>query len=128
MQTERRAGFWSKGIFFGCAALLAFAAGCVGGSKGGLSSDDKERLKPYILDQAPADIPHKLDVNFENKIRLLGYKFEPELAKPGTDVKLTYWWRCDEQLDEGWGVFTHLRDDASDRSDNLEQPAVGDQL
>ena len=120
MQTERRAGFWSKGIFFGCAALLAFAAGCVGGSKGGLSSDDKERLKPYILDQAPADIPHKLDVNFENKIRLLGYKFEPELAKPGTDVKLTYWWRCDEQLDEGWGVFTHLRDDASDRSDNLD--------
>jgi hypothetical protein len=120
MPIERRAGFWGKGLFVGCAALLAFAAGCVGGSKGGLSSDDKDRLKPYILDEAPSDIPHKLDVNFENKIHLLGYKFEPEVAKPGVEVKLTYWWRCDQALDEGWGVFTHLRDDVADRSDNLD--------
>jgi hypothetical protein len=107
-------------MFLGCAALVAVAVGCVGGSKGGLTSDDKDRLKPYILDQAPTDIPHKLDVNFENKIHLIGYKFEPELAKPGTDVKLTYWWRCDEALDEGWSVFTHLHEDVSDKSDNLD--------
>ncbi len=55
--------------------LLAGASGCVGGGKG-LSSEDKERLKPYILDVAPADIPHKLDVNFENKVHLIGYKFD----------------------------------------------------
>ncbi len=46
-----------------------------------LSSEDKERLKPYILDAPPADIPHKLDVNFENKVHLIGYKFEPETAQ-----------------------------------------------
>ena len=40
--------------------------GCVGGSKG-LSSEDKERLKPYILEAVPAEMQHKLDVNFDIK-------------------------------------------------------------
>ena len=92
---------------------------CVGGSKS-VSAEDKERLKAYILDAEPADIPHKIDINFENKLHVIGYKFEPELAKPGQDVKLTYWWRCDDTVDEGWKLFTHLHDDASDKSDNLD--------
>src|SRR5436309_14145243 len=92
------------------AAAFAFQAiACVGGSKG-LSSEDKDRLKPYILESAPADMPHKLDVNFENKIHLIGYKFDPEQAKPGTEVKITYWWRRDDTLDDGWSLFTHLHD------------------
>src|SRR4051812_30441077 len=82
---------------------LVGASGCVGGSKG-ISNEDKERLKPYILESAPADLQHKIDVNFENKIHLVGYKFEPETAKPGQDVKLTYYWRCDDTLDDGWGL------------------------
>src|SRR4051812_40541779 len=102
------------------AAAFAFQAiACVGGSKG-LSSEDKDRLKPYILESAPADLPHKTDINFENKIHLIGYKFDPETAKPGTDVKITYWWRCDDALDDGWSLFTHLHEDASDKSDNLD--------
>ncbi len=100
-------------------ASMASAVGCVGGGKG-LSSDDKEKLKPYILDSAPADIPHKVDVNFENKVHLVGYKFDPELAKPGDNVKITMWWRCDDTLDDGWALFTHLHDDVSDKSDNLD--------
>src|SRR5262249_48234751 len=49
-----------------------------------------------------------------------GYKFEPELARPGADVKITYWWRCDDTIEDGWSLFTHLHDDASDKSDNLD--------
>jgi hypothetical protein len=95
------------------------AVACVGGSKG-VSSEDKEKLKAYVLDSEPADMPHKVDINFENKLHIIGYKFDPELAKPGQDVKLTYWWRCDDSLDEGWKLFTHLHDDVSDKSDNLD--------
>lgn len=102
-----------------CAFQMTALVGCVGGSKG-LSSEDKERLKPYILESAPADIPHKIDVNFENKVHLIGYKFDPETAKPGQDVKITYWWRCDDTVEDGWMLFTHLHDDASDKSDNLD--------
>ena len=99
------------------AGLLS--AGCVGGSKG-ISSEDKDKLKAYILDAPPADIPHKLDVNFENKIHLIGYRFEPESAKPGESVKITYYWRCDEPLEEGWVLFTHTKDDGSGKMGNLD--------
>jgi hypothetical protein len=91
----------------------------VGGSKG-ISAEDKDRLKPYILDTAPETIPHKLDVNFENRIHIIGYKFDPETAKPGTEVKITYWWRCDDTVDDGWQLFTHLNDPSQDKSDNLD--------
>src|SRR5215470_11046553 len=100
--------------------LLGVATvGCVGGSKG-ISAEDKDRLKPYILEAAPENIPHKVDVNFENRVHIVGYKFDPETAKPGTEVKITYWWRCDDTVDEGWQLFTHLNDAAQDKSDNLD--------
>jgi len=109
------------GALFAVAMAAAGAVtlgGCVGGSKG-ISSEDKERLKPYILDSEPADIPHKIDINFENKLYIIGYKLEPETAKPGQEVKATYYWRCDDTIDEGWKLFTHLRDE-NDHSDNLD--------
>ena len=100
-----------------CAAMLAI--GCVGGSKG-LSSEDREKLKAYVLDAPPADIPHKLDVNFENKVHIIGYKFEPETARPGQETKLTYYWRCDDTVEEGWRLFTHTKDEGSGKLGNLD--------
>jgi hypothetical protein len=93
--------------------------GCVGGSKG-LSSDDKERLKPYVLEATPAELPHKLDVNFENKVHLVGYEFSPEQAKPGAEVKLKYYWRCDDTVEDGWLLFTHTKDEGSGKMGNLD--------
>jgi hypothetical protein len=106
---------------FGVACLLGglLSVACVGGGKG-LSSDDKEKLKPYILDAPPADIPHKLDVNFENKVHLIGYKFEPETAHPGQDAKFTFYWRCDDTLEDGWLLFTHTKDVGSGKMGNLD--------
>ncbi len=102
-----------------CAAIAACAIGCVGGSKG-ISSEDKEKLKAYIADSEPADIPHKIDINFENKVHMIGYKVEPEVAKPNTDIKITYYWRCDDTLDDGWALFTHVTDESQGKSDNLD--------
>jgi hypothetical protein len=95
------------------------ATACVGGSKG-LSADEKEKLKPYVLDAPPANLPHKLDVNFENKVHLIGYKFEPETARPGQETKLTYYWRCDDTVDDGWLLFTHTKDEGSGKMGNLD--------
>ena len=110
-------GIVLAGLVAGTSASVM--VGCVGGSKG-LSSEDKEKLKAYILDAPPADIPHKLDVNFENKIHLIGYKFEPETVKAGQEAKLTYYWRCDEPLEDGWLLFTHTKDDGSGKMGNLD--------
>lgn len=99
------------------ASALSTAA-CVGG-KTQVSAEDKERLKAYILEAIPADAK-KTDVNFENKIHLVGYKFEPELAPPGSQVKVTYYWRCDEPIEEGWRLFTHLQHEGFDRHEGFD--------
>ena len=99
--------------------LIAFAnAACVGG-KQQISADDKARLQAQILDAVPADAK-KVDVNFENKIHLVGYKVEPELAPPGTAVKISYYWRCDDPIEEGWQLFTHVQHEGFDKPDNLD--------
>ena len=64
---------------------------------------------------------HKVDVNFENKVHLIGYKFDPETAKPGQDVKITYVLALRRRRWTTAGsLFTHLHDDVSDKSDNLD--------
>ncbi len=104
-------------VSFGLVGLSM--CGCIGGGKG-LSSEDRERLKANILEAPPSDIAHKLDVNLENKLHLIGYKFEPEVAPPGTEIKLTYYWRADDVLEKGWVLFTHVQYQGSSRIDNLD--------
>jgi hypothetical protein len=105
--------------WFAFAVTGCLAAGCVGSNKGA-SSSDKDRLKANILDAPPPDLVHKLDVNFENKVHLIGYKFEPEAAHPGDEVKLTYYWRCDDTVDDGWLLFTHTKDEGNGKLGNLD--------
>src|SRR3954471_7321707 len=99
--------------------LWAAGSGCVGGSKSG--GKEEEKLKAYVLDAVPADIPNKVDINYENKVHLVGYKVEPAgKAGPGTDVKLTMYWRADDKLDEGWSLFTHVLDANNERVLNID--------
>ncbi len=111
-------------VWYGLSAVVLTASSlgslaCVGGSKG-LSAEDKEKLKTFVLDAPPANLAHKLDVNFENKIHLVGYKFDPETARPGQETKLTYYWRVDDTLDNGWLLFTHTKDEGSGKMGNLD--------
>lgn len=92
--------------------------GCVGG-KSQITAEDKDRLKAYILDAVPADAK-KVDVNFENKIHLAGYKVSPEQAGPGVPVKVTYYWRCEDPIEDGWLLFTHVQHEGYDKPDNLD--------
>ncbi len=98
---------------------LAFA-GCVGGSSD-VSKQEKAKLKAYILDKAPTTIPQKLDINFDNKESLLGYKIEPTgPVTPGQKVKLTMYWQSKKKLDDGWQLFTHVLDGSGERILNID--------
>ncbi len=105
-------------LFAALIAVVVCGVGCVGSK--GISNEDKDKLKAYIADSEPADIPHKVDINFENKVHMIGYKVDPETAKPGTEIKITYYWRCDDTLDDGWALFTHVTDESQNKSDNLD--------
>ncbi len=94
------------GIAFTCLA-------CVSSGKG-LTSDDKDKLKELAIEALPQGVA-PLTIDFENRVHILGVKVDPELAKPGTDVRITIYWRSDEALKEGWQLFTHVLDEFEDR-------------
>jgi hypothetical protein len=109
----------SLGILAVTIALsAALVPACVGG-KQQASAEDKERLKGQILDAVPADAK-KVDINFENKVHVVGYKAVPELAPAGTKVTVTTYWRCDDPVEEGWQLFTHVQHEGYEKPENLD--------
>ena len=100
------------------AAAVTSAPACVGG-KQQISAEDRTRLAAQILDAVPADAK-KTDINFENKVHVVGYKVEPELAPAGTVVKFVTYWRCDDPVEEGWQLFTHIQHEGYDKPENLD--------
>jgi hypothetical protein len=103
---------------FAGAGLVTFTPACVGG-KQQISAEDKDRLKANILEAVPPDAK-KVDINFENKVHVVGYKVVPELAPAGTKVTVTTYWRCDDPVEEGWQLFTHVQHEGYDKPENLD--------
>jgi hypothetical protein len=52
----------------------------------------------------PADTDH-------TKVELLGYGLDRERVKPGESLHLTLIWKCLEEMDTAYTVFTHLLDE-----------------
>jgi hypothetical protein len=61
-----------------------------------------------------------IDINFENLVHLVGVHFEPERAKRGERVAMTFRWRCDKTPGDGWQLLTHVVDESSNKADNLD--------
>lgn len=95
---------------------------CVGGSKDEAAVDQTQALKAYILDSEPADVGTKLNVNFDNKITLLGAKTEPSGGiHAGDKVKVTMYWKIGKEIGEpGWKLFTHVMDGSGERLLNID--------
>jgi hypothetical protein len=62
-----------------------------------------------ILTIESLDIEHPLKVNLGSKIQLLGYNLESGFH-PGDGIHLTLFWRCLEEMNQDYTVFTHLVD------------------
>jgi hypothetical protein len=96
------------------------APACVGGSKQ-TSEADLKRLKAYILDEAPKDLPNKLNIVFSDKLDLIGYRLQPNSnVKPGQKVTITMYWRARKKIDAGWNLFTHVLDGSGERILNID--------
>jgi hypothetical protein len=100
-----------------CCALVL--VGCIRGSTDS-SAEETRLLRQYVLDQAPR-VAHRLDVDFEGKVKLLGYWLKPEQqASPGQEVKLTLYWQCLKDLQPEWSLFTHVLDGTGERVLNID--------
>jgi hypothetical protein len=58
-----------------------------------------------------AEIPYRLEVQFEDEIRLEGYSLEDAGLAPGESLDLTLYWKALKVMDEDYTVFVHLLDE-----------------
>jgi hypothetical protein len=96
-------------------------ASCVGSKKPNKEQQTKGKsIDKYVKTEAPADIT-KLDINFDDKITLLGYKMKSTPVKPGERVKFTLYWKVNQALGEdGWRLFTHIMSSDNKRLLNID--------
>jgi 4-amino-4-deoxy-L-arabinose transferase-like glycosyltransferase len=67
---------------------------------------------PILLSKAEIEkIPHRLDVTFGGKARLLGYETGDEEIRPGESVEVTLYWQSLAEMDKDYTVFVHLLDE-----------------
>ena len=75
-----------------------------------LTKDQEQQIAAAVLTAPPADLDQKLEVKFDDKLTLLGYKIEPK-GKPitgGTQVTLSLFWRVDQPIAGDWKIFVHM--------------------
>ena len=84
-------------------------ASCVERSRG-LTRTEREQLRQYVTD-TPSTPQHELDISFEDKVLLIGYDIESENVAPGETITVTWHWRVDRALEDGWRLFTHVTDE-----------------
>ncbi len=89
-----------------------------------LTKQQLDAAKPFILTSKPA-FAHPLDINFEDHINLIGYDVSPAgVIKPGTTATVTWYWKCNKKLDDGWLLFTHVEDAKTSPRINADNEGV----
>jgi 4-amino-4-deoxy-L-arabinose transferase-like glycosyltransferase len=66
---------------------------------------------PTLTGAEVAAIPHRLDVTFGHRMRLLGYDLETTETRPGGALALALYWQSIAPMSRDWSVFVHLLDE-----------------
>ena len=109
--------------FTRCALLLlaSLVAACTGDVQP-LTPAQREVVAAYVSKVAPSP-QHALNLDFEGKIKLLGYDLDRERWLPGETMRVTWYWHAIESPGDGWKLFTHIDDVENERS--LKQDGKG---
>lgn len=100
---------------------ILLLAGCVEQTTE-LTAAQRDQLRQFVGTQATSP-QNELDISFENKIKLIGYDLDGEV-RPGGAFTITWHWKVDEALDEGWRLFTHVADAAGENRINADGNGV----
>lgn len=106
--------------------LSVLAVGCVEQAPE-LTAAEREQLRENISREAPSP-QHELDVNFENRVRLIGYDVDTETVTPGQAFTITWYWQAQRRLDGGWQIFTHLADGSGENRRNEDATGIVRQI
>ncbi len=81
-------------------------------AKGG---NDAVRLASLVVEPIPGETPNPLQVNFEDKIEIVGYAVDPRRSRPGETINLTLFWRPLAALTEDYTFFAQVLDEDTTR-------------
>jgi len=96
------------------ALLISLATACVDDAPA-LTEDERRELNDYLLDAAP-EPAHPLDIQFGDRLRLIGYDTSAEEITPGEPFTITWYWQVQRTVGGGWMLFTHIDDDGEGES------------
>lgn len=97
----------SSAIVLLCVALGA--SGCADKS-GQIDPAQREKVAQWVSKSATKP-SHPLDIKFGDQVTLIGYDSSADKFVPGEAVSITWHWRVDKAIGEGFRQFTHLVDD-----------------
>jgi len=98
--------------------LLASTAACTSDVEP-LTPAQRQAVAAYVSKVAPSP-QHPLDVDFDGKVRLLGYDLDREQWRPGETMRVTWYWQTIKSLGKGSKLFTHIDDPESGRTLNQD--------
>lgn len=90
-----------------------------------LTTDDGQdalRLAEVKVRPRPGDLPNPLNVNFEDKVALIGYALDRRVAEPGDTVHLTLYWRALNRMEVNYKVFAHVLGEENEIWANSDSP------
>ncbi len=70
--------------------------------------DDAVQLARVEVNPRPGQFPNPLEVNFGDRVALVGYSLDRRAAPPGETIKLTLHWRALSEMDINYNVFVHV--------------------
>ncbi len=73
-------------------------------------------IKPaYEPPPAAESLPERVEIDFGDQMRLLGYRLEQRRVQPGESVWLWLEWEALRPMERDWSVFVHLNDPVIER-------------
>ncbi len=89
----------------------------------GEGEDDQNPINSALIDALPEGAT-AVDINFEDKIQLVGWKLEPAQPSPGSPLTIHMYWKALVDNPGTWKVFVHI-DAAGQRIHGDHDPVEG---
>lgn len=88
-------------------------------TKSKAKASPQETISKYERNEPPKKI-EALDIEFDGKARLVGYRLKPERGfKRGQNVNLTLYWQSIAPIENGYALVGHLIDESGESMVNL---------
>jgi 4-amino-4-deoxy-L-arabinose transferase-like glycosyltransferase len=83
---------------------------------------DAVRLTRISVRPRAGDVPNPMNVNFGDKIALIGYALDERVARPGGTIRLTLYWRALNPMTVNYKLFVHVLGEDSQIWANSDSP------